>query len=167
MKLTPKEKNEESGDRRTRAETKLGGLMKKEPAVRKIVRKAAVLADLITEEDLEDDARVIREATTATLHVYDPDEKKLVEKPDHKTRLAAVTLRRAYHEGTPIKRQVTLTGSFEDAATIIDRIGDSPAGQEAIRKLSGLGLNIAIEGETIEAEIVQKSGSEIESEATE
>ena len=111
---------------------KLRSIYKLEPAVRKIVKRAAALADLVTEQDLEDDARVIREAANATIIAYDPHLKKHVERPDHKTRLAATTLRRAYHEGLPVKREISIQGTFESGELVIERLKNSP---EAMRLL--------------------------------
>jgi cell division septum initiation protein DivIVA len=171
MKLIPKQKSKKPEksptDRDSRAcatqaaEKKLSALMKNEPAVRKIIRKAAVLADLITEEDIEDDARVIREATKATLHIFDKDANVMREFPDHKTRLAAATLRRAYHEGLPVKRSVTLTGDFQSAEQLIERLQTSP---EALKAIMGSGIQVAVDGEVIDGEftVIQKTGSENE-----
>jgi hypothetical protein len=64
----------------------------------KVVKKAAQIADLMTGEDVEADLKVLRDAKKATHHIYDTKKKKLVKVPDHKTRLAATTLSRAYHE---------------------------------------------------------------------
>ncbi len=111
---------------------KLRSIYKLEPAVRKIVKRAAALADLITEQDLEDDARVIREAANATVMAYDPHLRKHVERPDHKTRLAATTLRRAYHEGLPVKREISIQANFESGESVIERLKNSP---EAMRLL--------------------------------
>ena len=98
---------------------KLKGIAKMEAGIRSIVRRSAALANIITEQDLEDDARVIREAANATTLAYDPRLKKHVERPDHKTRLAAVTLRRAYVEGLPVKREVSIQGDFESGEDVI------------------------------------------------
>jgi len=72
--------------------------------VAKVYKKAAQIADLMTGEDVEADLKVLRDAKKATHHVYDTKKKKLVKVPDHKTRLAATTLSRAYHEGKPVER---------------------------------------------------------------
>jgi hypothetical protein len=128
---------------------KIAELRRDEPAVRAIVRKSKMLADLITEEDLQVDARVIRDACEAEQHVYDPDTKRHVNKPDHKTRLAATTLRRAYHEGTPVKRQITLTGTFAGAEDVLERLKASP---EALKAIAGAGVKLEIGGEVIDIE---------------
>jgi len=62
----------------------------------KVHKKAAQIADLMTDKDIAADLRVLRAAKRATHHVYDTEKKKLVKVPDHKTRLAATTLSRAY-----------------------------------------------------------------------
>jgi hypothetical protein len=66
--------------------------------VAKVYKKAAQITDLMTGEDVETDLKVLRDAKKACHHVYDTKKKKLVKVPDHKTRLAATTLSRAYHE---------------------------------------------------------------------
>jgi hypothetical protein len=55
----------------------------------------------MTDEDVEADLKVLRDAKKACHRVYDTKKKKLVKVPDHKTRLAATTLSRAYHEENP------------------------------------------------------------------
>ena len=111
---------------------KMKNLWRMEPAVRHIMRRSAALADQLTEQDVADDARVIREAANATIIAYDPHLKKHVERPDHKTRLAATTLRRAYHEGLPVKREISLQANFESGESVIERLKNSP---EAMRLL--------------------------------
>lgn len=144
-----------------KAEEKLSGLVHSEPAVRKIVRKAAILADLITEEDLEADARVIRDATNAMLHVYDGVTKTLIEKPDHKTRLAATTLRRAYHEGKPVERQAIIVQKFESMDETRERIANSPELLKIIGNLQKAGVTVKAGGEIIEADaLIQKTGGQ-------
>src|SRR5262245_13509339 len=80
--------------------------------VAKVYKKAAQIADLMTGEDVEADLKVLRDAKKAYHHVYDTKKKKLVKVPDHKTRLAATTLSRAYHEGKPIERKEVLTADL-------------------------------------------------------
>lgn len=111
---------------------KMKNLWRMEPAVRHIMRRSAALADQLTEQDVADDARVIREAANATVMAYDPHLRKHVERPDHKTRLAATTLRRAYHEGLPVKREISIQGTFESGENVIERLKNSP---EAMRLL--------------------------------
>jgi hypothetical protein len=64
---------------------------------RNLRAKAALL---VTGEDVEADLKVLRDARKTFHHVYDM-KKKLVKVPDHKTKLAAITLSRAYYEGKP------------------------------------------------------------------
>jgi uncharacterized protein (DUF58 family) len=96
-------------------------------ALTKIYKKAAQIADLMTNEDVEEDLRVLRQAKNATHHVYDTKLKTLVKVPDHKTRLAATTLSRAYHEGKPIERSMSATGTFEDLVELQKRVEQSQA----------------------------------------
>ena len=58
----------------------------------KIIKKAASITELLTEHDQEENLRVIRDAKKATHRIYDGEQKRLVEVPDHKMRLAAVAL---------------------------------------------------------------------------
>jgi len=85
---------------------------------RKGHKKVDLDSQLLTEEDQAANVRVLREAKAATHHVFDPATKQLIEVPDHKTRLAAITLELAYTEGRPIERQMSLSGNFEDLATL-------------------------------------------------
>ena len=47
--------------------------------------------------------------------------------PDHKTRLAATTLSRAYHEGKPIERKEVLTANAKDFPKLVELLNQSPA----------------------------------------
>ena len=101
----------------------------------KIIKKAASISELLTEHDQRENLRVIREAKKATHRIYDGEQKRLIEVPDHKTRLAAAALDLAYSEGKPIERQVQITGDFEDLGTLLNRIRESPV---AMRELADL-----------------------------
>jgi len=133
----------------SRAEKKLRETITAEPAVRKVVRAAARLADFITPEDRAENARVIREAKRAMHRVYSKEKKDLIEVPDHKIRLAATTLELAYDEGTPVKRSVTITSNFRSAEEIVQAITSSPEASRALAALSGLGLSLETGGEVI------------------
>lgn len=100
----------------------------------KVVKKAAQIADLMTGEDVEADLKVLRDAKKATHHVYDTKKKKLVKIPDHKTRLAATTLSRVYHEGKPVERSITLHGDSDDFVAMLEKARNSPAALEALQK---------------------------------
>jgi hypothetical protein len=89
---------------------------------------------VLTEQDQADNVRVLREAKMATHRIFDPATKQLIEVPDHKTRLAAVTLELAYTEGRPVERQVQLSGDFEDLQSLLDAMKHSPAAQESLRR---------------------------------
>jgi hypothetical protein len=110
--------------------------------VAKVYKKAAQIADLMSGEDIEADLKVLRDAKKATHHVYDTKKKKLVKIPDHKTRLAATTLSRAYHEGKPVERSVTLHGDADDFATMLEKARNSPAACDALQRIR-LGKEIA------------------------
>src|SRR5215831_14083486 len=100
--------------------------------VAKVYKKAAQIADLMTGQDVEADLKVLREAKKACHHVYDTKKKKLVKVPDHKTRLAATTLSRAYHEGKPVERSVTTHGDIKDWPAMLAALAkESPAFLEA------------------------------------
>ena len=132
-----------------RAERKLAQTIIKEPAIRKVVKASARLADFITPEDRAENARVIREAKRATHRVYSKEKKDLIEVPDHKTRLAATTLELAYDEGTPVKRSISITSDFRSADEIVQAIQSSPEAARALVALSGLGLTLEAGGEVI------------------
>jgi hypothetical protein len=151
-----------------RAESKLSDLSRREPTVAKVIRKAAQLADLITDEDRAENMRVLREAKNAIHHVYDKDSESLVEKPDHKTRLAAATLQLAYDEGLPVQRQVVLTKQFESAAEIMSTVKQSPELLKAVLALQAQGIQVESAGQVIDIEAdFQKKGSESDSDSTE
>ena len=100
--------------------------------VAKVYKKAAQIAYLMTGEDIEADLKVLRDAKKATHHVYDTKTKKLKRVPDHKTRLAATTLSRAYHEGKPVERSIAVTADAEDFPALVAKLNASPAFQAKI-----------------------------------
>ena len=126
--MSEPEKNE-SGASRARKEPKIS------VALTKIVKKAAQIADLMDGADVAADLKVLRQAKKATHHIYDTKKKKLVKVPDHKTRLAATTLSRAYHEGRPIERSMVAIGDFKD---LRDELNEMKASPEALRLLQAL-----------------------------
>jgi hypothetical protein len=95
--------------------------------VAKVYKKAAQIADLMTGEDVEADLKVLRDARKACHHVYDTKKKKLVKVPDHKTRLAATTLSRAYHEGKPVERSINANADLNKFPDLLKRLQNSPA----------------------------------------
>jgi len=82
---------------------------------------------LLTEDDQEENLRVIREAKLATHRVYDFELKKGVDVPDHKTRLAATMLDLAYREGKPVERQISAHGDVSDFPDLLRRLQQSEA----------------------------------------
>jgi hypothetical protein len=93
----------------------------------KVIKKAMSISELLTERDQAASVRVLREAKAATHRIFDPATKQLIEVPDHKTRLAAVTLELAYTEGRPIERQMSVSGKFEDLLELQERVAQSQA----------------------------------------
>jgi hypothetical protein len=138
---------------------KLAELRKKEPSIRPVVRAVRRLADCIKENAADKNAQVIEDAKNATHRVFDPASRTMIEVPDHKTRLAAVTLELAYVEGTPVKREISVTGTFESFETVLDRLKQSP---EARRMLAGIGMNLDVQKSPIEieAEITRETPAE-------
>ena len=108
----------------------------------KIMKKAASISELLTEDDQKENLRVIRQAKRATHRIYDGEQKRLIEVPDHKTRLAAVTLELAYTEGRPIERQISVSGDVDDFAAMLEKARQSPAFMDSLQK-SVIGNEIA------------------------
>lgn len=104
------------------------------PCLAKVIKKAISISELLTERDQAASLRVLREAKAATHRVYDPATKQLIEVPDHKTRLAAVTLELAYTEGRPIERQISVSGDVDDFAAMLEKARNSPAALAALGK---------------------------------
>lgn len=105
-------------------------------ALAKVMRKAACLAELMTGDDLEVDLRVIREAKNAVHRIYDKDLNRLVEVPDHKTRLAAVAFSRAYGEGLPVTRQMSVTAEVQmTPEEAMERLRQSPAAMAFLERM--------------------------------
>jgi hypothetical protein len=111
----------------------------------KIMKKAASISELLTDHDQQENLHVIRQAKKATHRLYDGEQKRLVEVPDHKTRLAAVMLDLAYREGKPRELQVAIHGDFEDLASLQAKVAQSPAFKqlEASSQKAVLGKEIA------------------------
>ncbi len=133
------------------AEEKLARLRREEPALRPVLRTAARLADLIESSDIVQAKAVITDAMSATHRVYNPVTRSFDLLPDHKTRLAAVTLQLAYHEGLPVKRELSFSGTFESAESVIERLKGSP---EAMRMLAAAGVNLESGGANAEGSIL-------------
>jgi hypothetical protein len=112
------------------------------PCLAKVIKKAISISELLTERDQAASLRVLREAKAATHRVYDPATKQLIEVPDHKTRLAAVTLELAYTEGRPIERQISVSGDVDDFAAMLEKAKQSPAFMDSLQK-SVIGNEIA------------------------
>jgi len=106
--------------------------------VAKVYKKAAQIADLMKGEDVEADLRVLRDAKKAYHHVYDTKTKRLKKVPDHKTRLAATTLSRAYHEGKPVERSIAANVQFESIQELQAKLRQSPAFLEHISSQNAL-----------------------------
>jgi len=123
-----------------------------------VYKKAAQIADLMTGEDVEADLKVLREAKKACHHVYDTEKKKLVKVPDHKTRLAATTLSRAYHEGKPIERKEVLTADLLTFEEKLRRLQQS----ERFKQLQNSEHSI-VKGEVIEVELGSASNPAVSS----
>ena len=98
----------------------------------KVIKKAISISELITEEDQAASLRVLREAKRATHRIFNPVTRQLIEVPDHKTRLAAITLELAYTEGRPTERKIVATGSFDDLAALKARIENLPSLQKTV-----------------------------------
>ena len=108
----------------------------------KIMKKGVSINELLTEHDQQENLRVIRQAKRATHRIYDGEQKRLIEVPDHKTRLAATMLDLAYREGKPIERQLTATAKFEDLASLQERVSQSPAFKQITSQKTVLGKEI-------------------------
>jgi hypothetical protein len=98
----------------------------------KVIKKAITISELITEEDQAASLRVLREAKHATHRIFDPATRQLIEAPDHKTRLAAITLELTYTEGRPVERQIVATAQFDDLKALQDRIRSLPSFQKTV-----------------------------------
>jgi len=96
-------------------------------ALSKVLKKAASIGELLDEYDAHENIRVIREAKNAMHRVYSKEAGGLVEVPDHKARLAAVTLELAYREGLPVQRQVIANTGPDDSSGYVARALRSPA----------------------------------------
>lgn len=151
------------------SQMKLNTLQKKESSVQRVVKAAARLADRITEEDRAKFKDKLIECMDASRTFYSATEKIMITEPDHKTRLAAITLALAYDEGTPIQRVSAVVSHHTPASETVEKYRQSPAMMAAIKAASGMGMSLELQGEIIDidSEIVddetdvQKSPPEI------
>jgi hypothetical protein len=146
--------------KRTAAEKKLAALAKVEKSVKSVVNVSARLADRLTEEDRAKAKQTIVEAMSANGCRFNTETKLWEEFPDHRIRLAAATLQLAYDEGTPIQRQIVLTGKFDTDEAILDRLAASPEASAALAALekAGFVVNRPQAGPILDAEIVPSEG---------
>jgi hypothetical protein len=115
----------------------------KAAAVVKIPKVIRTLLDSMSDDDLDQVARVYREAMDATTTMWDVNEKKLITLPDHKTRIAAANMVAAYKEGLPVQRQIRLGAHFDELSDVVERFKRSPAAQDFVRRMAaGLVLKI-------------------------
>jgi hypothetical protein len=124
------------------SESRLLKLRKEDHPIRAIVKASARLADIITDEDRERAKEVIRQAMDAEHRIFDPATREMIVVADHKIRLAATTLFLAYVEGTPVRREVSVTANFEPLDSVLERLKESP---EARRMLSSMGMNLDVQ----------------------
>jgi hypothetical protein len=127
----------------------------------KVIKKSMAITELMTGEDAEEDLRILREAKKATHRVFNFETKKTEEVPDHRTRLAAFALSRAYHEGKPIERQIQLQGDFEDLGAMLERARNSPEAMRLLGSLKSLqsGPSVGSPEKRIEGRVIENEAS--------
>lgn len=94
------------------------------------VKKSKVLKslfDALGSADIEAVVRVWREAMNATKRMWDINAKKLVEFPDHRTRLLAANMVAAYMEGLPVERSIQAHSDIKDFDALLSQLRESPA----------------------------------------
>lgn len=136
---------EEATKRRSRARAQSA-------AAAKVIKKAAVLADLITDEDIEECAKALREAMQATRPYFNFETKQVERLPDHNARLTAVALILAYTEGLPVQRVRQDHVHQETTEEIMARFRQSPAAMAALLAGQKVGVKWAIDGQVIDVE---------------
>jgi len=143
------------GDPDARAGLRIGQEARKSNAkMVKIPKVIRTLLDAMNDDDLDQVARVWREAMNATQQRWIDQGKDesgraqgyVDETPDHKTRLAAANMVAAYKEGLPVQRQIRLDAHFDELSDVVERFKRSPAAQDFVRRMA--------------AGQVQKSGGE-------
>ncbi len=97
---------------------------------------------MIERSDVEAAKTVIDDALKSTTRAYNPSTRSFDLLPDHRTRLAAVTLMLSYHEGLPVKREVSVSANFESFETVLERLKQS---LEAQRMLAGMGVDLGVQ----------------------
>jgi hypothetical protein len=103
-------------------------------AIAKVMKKAALIAELLTENDQLENLRVIREAKKATYRWYNPETKKAELIPDTKARLAGAVLDLAYREGKPVERSHVVTENLGNRTLLEAQLIASPKMMEALQK---------------------------------
>jgi hypothetical protein len=138
-----------------RADAHIESANGKAAMVVKIPKVIRTLLDSINDDDLDQVARVYREAMNAERRYWRDDGENAetgqakgvwVIEPDHKTRIAAANMVAAYKEGLPVQRQIRLDAHFDELSDVVERFKRSPAAQDFIQRMA--------------AGQVQKSGGE-------
>jgi len=95
---------------------------------------------------LEAAIQVLKEQMEATTSFYNLKERKLMTRPDHRTRLAAAELYLAYLIGKPIERRVIEQHNIDSHDDVVSKLAKSTAGREEIKKLLAEAEAIAAQG---------------------
>jgi hypothetical protein len=121
-------------------------------ALSKVIKKAASIADRMTEGDREDGMEVLRAALHATTPYFNMETKRTEERIDLKTRLAALMLMLSYDEGLPVQRVMMAKVEVETADETLARLRESPEALRAIAGLRAAGVTLKIGEEIIDVE---------------
>jgi hypothetical protein len=134
-KYSAKHPKKREPDARAGASGGAGRAGEKAVVVVKIPKVIRTLLDSMNEDDLDQVARVYREAMNATTTMWDVNERKLITLPDHKTRIAAANMVAAYKEGLPVQRQIRLGAHFDELRDVVERAKRSPAMLDFAKRL--------------------------------
>jgi len=129
---------------------KSGTPVQQNPTMRKILKRAARLADLMSEEDAKESEKILFGAMQATRRYFNFETKRVEYLPDCRTRLAAVALLLAYTEGLPVQRVRQDRAEMETGEEIMARLRQSPEAMRAVCGLQQAGVKLTHGDEVID-----------------
>lgn len=101
-----------------------------------VIPAAKTVSDALeTHISLDYAIQILKEQMTAETEFYDLTARKLIKRPDGKTRLAAVELYLAYKEGRPVERRIIEHHNLDSMDDIKKKLASSPAMCEAFMKM--------------------------------
>lgn len=128
QRLKPKQKLDKVRETLDVAIRAGAGATQSEGGVMAIVPANKTVADALeTHISIDYAIEVLKEQMKAETEFYDLTARKLIKRPDGKTRLAAVELFLAYKEGRPVERKIIEHHNLDSMEDLEKKLASSPA----------------------------------------